>query len=150
MSSFRTVRLTGRSRARRIRERLLRSPVLYWCGVAVLALFTAVAVRDATTGHEAQRSVVVARRDLAAGEPLAENTERRTVPAALVPAGALEHVDPALRSTEAIAAGEIIIERRTSAAPSALAATLADDTAALAVADAADPGALPLAVGDRV
>lgn len=134
-----------RPAVRRGRARLLRSPQLYWTGVAVLAMCTVVAVREAVP--PGGRDVLVVTRDVAAGEAIGDAVELRTVPAELVPADALTSIDGGARANTEIAAGEVVIQRRLTDASSELAARLGERRSAVAVADEAP---VALQVGDRV
>lgn len=103
----------------RLRQRLARSPWMYWAGVAVLALFAGLVVARAAAGVDeargrwgATRAVVVAVTDLAPGDPLAGAVSRREVPAPLVPAAAVDdlgRLGPGAVARQHIAAGEIVV-----------------------------------------
>lgn len=90
-----------------------RHPWAYWAVAAGLAIGAAAAARSHTAGIESarttwgtQRSVWVAARDLAPGEALL--VERRVVPAAVVPVGALDDVAGRV-ARQQIGAGEIVL-----------------------------------------
>lgn len=111
----------------------------------MLMACTAVVANDAAPEHG--RDVLVATRDLAAGEPIGGGVETRTVPAEFVPADALTSVDSEARTNAEIAAGEVVIERRMTRTASELAARLDERQSAIAVADEAP---VALRIGDRV
>lgn len=146
--------------ARRLRVGLLlrRHPRLWWGVVTILAVSTGLLVSSAVDAAEDERAawgdervVVVARRDLTAGQRLgADDVALEPRPAALVPDGALGEVPAAATLRAAVYAGEVLVEPRLAGEGlSPLAARLPDGSRAVAVP--VEPGlAPPLRVGDEV
>lgn len=145
------------SHARRARfrpRRLLRRPIPWWVAAALLTVVTVATVGRLTSAAAAERdrwgesrAVVVAVGDHDAGDRL--RAELRSVPAAVVPAGALDAVPTSATVVVDIAAGEIVLGARL--APeglSAVAARLPADSRGVAVPHGMAP--LPVEVGDRV
>ena len=119
------------------------------CGVGVTATVHQADAARAAWGQST--AVVMARRDLAAGERLdRESTEVVDHPGPLVPADALTRLPADARLTQPVYEGEILrSERLAPAGASAVAARLPEGTRAVAVPT--DPGTTPpLEVGDRV
>ncbi|MDQ3468178.1 MAG: SAF domain-containing protein, partial [Actinomycetota bacterium] len=101
----------------RLRHVLARRPWLYWLAVitvaaagGLVAARAVAAVEDERAAWGSPRTVVVARRDVAPGEVLDEATERRTVPAPVVPPDALTTTREGAMARQRIAAGEIVVE----------------------------------------
>lgn len=142
----------------RWRRRLLRRPLPFWLAALALTALTTSTVARVTGAAAAERDrwgerrpVLVARRDLHAGDAL-RDVEVRLVPAALVPRGAAppDLVRGRRRVVTAwIAAGEVVLSRRL--APDGLsptAARLPPGTRGVAVPQGQAP--LPVEIGDRV
>jgi len=145
---------------RRWLRRGRRSLVLRWGAVAGAAALAAMQASAVAADAEAARDswgrgvdVVVAARDLAAGQRVGEGDVRvESRPAAVVPGSAVD--DPPLGRvvTAAMAAGEVVVADRVAPAGlSAAAARIPDGWRAVAV-PAGGLGAVtpPLVVGDRV
>lgn len=153
------------SRARRrprprIRLGLLlrRDPRLWWLAVGLCALTVGAAVshtvdraEQARAGWGQVRSVLVAARDLAPGEPLrASDVELVARPRAMVPASAVRAIPRRATVGAAILAGEIVVTERLADRPlSEVAARIPTGHRALAVPVEAS-AAPPLLAGDRV
>jgi Flp pilus assembly protein CpaB len=147
-----------RRRRFRVGLTLRRQPRIWW----LLTLSTAAAVGWVVSSivTEADRTraawgttavVVVATRDIAAGEPLdGDDVDLAERPLALVPEAALEELPIGQVAADAIAAGEVVVAARL--APmglTGLAATLPAGSRAVAIP--VEVGmAPPLSVGDRV
>ena len=132
----------------RARRLLARRPWIYWCACVVLAFGTAAIVRqqlleldEARQRWGTTRDVLVATVDHEPGQQL--QFEHVAVPLALVPANAVSDMDGGAVTRQRIAAGEIIVDRDTSApiGPAALA-----DSGTLVVG-VSDPLARDVAVG---
>jgi hypothetical protein len=137
----------------RLRLVLARSPWLYWAIVATLAACVGLLVMRAADSVSAARDrwgesrrVLVAAHDVAPGDPLAPATRIRSLPAPLIPAGALTGVDSAAVARQRIAAGEVIVahDESPTAPPQSL---IPDGWLAAAIAEPIPSGAR---VGDRV
>jgi len=139
----------------RLRQRLARSPWIYWAVVAALAVVAAATVSRATSGIADARDawgrprrVVIATIDLAAGDPLAGAVRVASVPEPLVPPSALDAdapVDGAVARSP-IAAGEMVVAVDV-AAPGGPQALTPAGWLAVPVAERVPSGAR---VGDRV
>lgn len=119
------------------------------CGAGVAATVHQAEAARAAWGETT--TVLVARRDLAAGDRLDEGSTRATEhPGPLVPPDALTELPPDGRLAEAVYEGEILrSERIAPAGASAVAARLPAGTRAMAIPT--EPGSTPpLEVGDRV
>lgn len=137
----------------RVRHVLARRPWLYWLAVLLVAAVAATvaagagaAVDDARRAWGETRTVVVARVDLAPGDPLAGATTTRSVPVPLIPTSAAGEVPAGAVARQRVAAGEIVVavDVAASGSPQAMIPT---GWSAVAVAEAVPTGAL---VGDRV
>jgi hypothetical protein len=137
----------------RVRHVLARRPWLYWLAVAVLAAIAGLVVADAASGVDAARrawgttrSVVVAAVDVAPGTDLEGVTEVRSLPAPMVPAGAVAELPVEATARQVLAAGEIVMTHDVAATtgPQAL---IPDGWRAVPVAEPFPSGA---AVGDEV
>jgi Flp pilus assembly protein CpaB len=142
---------------RRLRIVLATRPLAYWSlTVAVAVIAGAVVERAVASAADARRRwgeaapALVATRALAAGTPLdASDSEVRSIPLALVPAGALA-TRPAngVPLAAPVSAGEIITAARVGrGGRSATASLLPDGRRGVAVPR---PDGLPLRVGDDV
>ncbi len=134
--------------------RLSRRPWLYWLAAAALSFTTAWLasdlVADAQRARERwgdQRQVLVARRLIEPGRALGlDDVERRDLPIAAIPPGAVTDLAPDASSVSAILPGEVVLAPRLSG--SADTALVPAGTAAVSVATG--PGSPPLEPGDRV
>lgn len=98
-----------------LRRFLVRRPWIYWSVVALAAAGAVTSVLDHADRIDderrawgTQRVVWIAAADLAPGDAL--DVERREVPAAMVPPGALDHHPGALVARQRVGAGEIVHE----------------------------------------
>jgi hypothetical protein len=137
----------------RVRHVLARRPWLYWLAVALLAGLAGLAVADAASGVDAARRawgttrpVVVAAVDVAPGTALAGATEVRSLPAPMVPAGAVAEVPDEAIARQHLASGEVVMAHDVAptAGPRAL---IPDGWQAVPVAEPVPSG---VAVGDEV
>jgi Flp pilus assembly protein CpaB len=145
------------ARTRRRPRRPPRPPLYYWAVAATAAALAGVVVGGLTRralvserAWGARANVVIATTDLVAGAVVRDgDTDVRSIPASLVPAGALD-VSPLGRVVVTpVFRGEIVVDRRLGRdGASAVAALLPADT--LGVAVPTGPAAVPLTVGDRV
>lgn len=140
---------------RRLRSRLrLRRPVPFWIAAVALTALTVSTVARVAGAAAAERErwgarieVVVAARDLHPGDEL--RGELRSIPAALVPAGARTAPPGGELVAAWIGAGEIVLEHRVAPGGlSAVVALLPPGTRGVAVPIGLAP--LPVAVGDHV
>lgn len=136
-----------------VRRALAKRPWLYWAGVGGLALLAGVIVSQAASGIDdakaawgEPRSVLVAVVDIEPGAPLTEATQRREIPAPLVPLGAVTDVEPGAVARQRIGLGEVVMAHDVSsiAGPQAL---IPDGWLAVAIAEPVPSGA---GVGDDV
>ena len=135
----------------RARLRLRRRPVLWWLAVVGLSLSVGLVLESGLSRAQADARrfgepvrVVVAAVDLAAGAMAGpETVQLRPWPAALVPAGALTTVPDGQVVSQAILAGEPVVEAR-------LGADRLVPPGSRALALPTGPGALGVRVGDRV
>lgn len=153
-------RTRPRGARRRIRPGLAlrRSPRLWWALVLTVAVGAGVLASAVVSGAQstrrawgAERSVLVARHDLHAGDEIGPgDVELVARPAAVVPSSALEVLPANAVLRAEVIAGEVLVEERL--APAGLrgvAALLPAGTRAVALP--IDPGTTPpLAPGDRV
>lgn len=153
-------RTRPRGARRRIRPGLAlrRSPRLWWAlvlslalGAGVLASAVVSAAQSTRRAWGAERSVLVARHDLHAGDDIGPDDVALVArPVVVVPSTALEVLPPNAVLRADVIAGEVLVAERL--APSGLhgvAARLPAGTRAVAVP--IDPGTTPpLAPGDRV
>jgi hypothetical protein len=137
----------------RLRLVLARSPWLYWTIVATLAACAGLSVMRAADSVAAARDrwgesrrVLVATHDVAPGDPLAPAAQIRSLPAPMIPAGALTAIDSAAVARQRVAAGEVIVahDESPTATPQSL---IPDGWLAAAIAEAVPSGA---GIGDRV
>jgi len=143
-----------------VRRRLGASAWLWWSLVMALALAAGALARGAWAGADRARAawgdavpVVVARRDLAPGTPLAPGTVGLdTWPRALVPPGALTSLPgPEAVAVLPIAAGEAVVEARAGPLPAGPVSRLPPGTVGVAVPmDAPAAAALGLVPGTPV
>jgi hypothetical protein len=99
----------------KVRRVLARRPWIYWTIVAAVAAAGAIATLSALRGVDDERArwgdtdtVLVATRDVAAGEALAV-VERR-YPVAMIPPAAVESLDIGAAARHRVAAGEIVVD----------------------------------------
>jgi SAF domain len=137
----------------RIRLELARRPWIHWCVVVALATGAAWSVAAALAGVDRARAawgtvarVVVANQPLAPGDPLAGATQLRSVPLAVVPAGAVGELPDGAVARQRIGPDEIVTidDVAARAGPPALAPP---GTRIVAVAETVPTAAV---VGDRV
>lgn len=100
----------------RMRMMLARRLWLYWLIVAAIAAGVAVGVASAMGDVRRQReawgratTVLIATRDIAVGEALANSVVSRDVPTAVVPPSALTTMPADATATQRLAAGEIVV-----------------------------------------
>ena len=137
--------------------RLRRRPSAYWLAVVALALLTTLVVTRAVGRAEADaarlgglRRAAVALVTLPAGATVGPgDTEVRSLPAALVPPGAVATPPEGSVVASTVHEGEVVLTARLApSGTSALAAALPPETRAVAVP--VDPAALPVEPGDEV
>jgi hypothetical protein len=137
----------------KIRRVLARHPWIYWAIVIVVAGAGAMAAASILRGVDEQRArwgetavVLVARRDVAAGEPLDGLTTQRRYPIEMIPPAAVTSVDVESAARHRLAAGEIVVDVDVAAttAPQAL---IPRGWLAVAVVEAVASGAT---VGEHV
>jgi hypothetical protein len=136
-----------------VRRVLAKRPWLYWVGVGGVALLAAVIVSQAASGIDDAKAawgephpVFVAVADVEPGTALGEVTQRREIPAPLVPAGAATEIEPGAVARQRIGRGEVLMAHDVSpiAGPQGLMPT---GWLAVAVAEPVRSGA---SVGDAV
>jgi Flp pilus assembly protein CpaB len=135
----------------RARLRLRRRPVLWWLAVVGLSLSVGLVLESGLSRAQADARrfgepvpVIVARVDLAAGAMVGpETVELRPWPASLVPDGAVTAMPDGQVVSEAILAGEPVVESR-------LGADRLVPPGSRALALPTGPGSLGVRVGDRV
>ena len=100
-----------------VRRVLARRPWIYWTIVAAVAAAGAIATASVLRGVDDERArwgdtaaVLVATRDVAAGEPLAGLIAERRYPMAMIPAGAVESVEAGAAARHRLGAGEIVVD----------------------------------------
>jgi hypothetical protein len=137
----------------RTRHVLARHPWLYWLVVVVLAALAGVAVTRATAEVDAarrawgeERTVYVARVEVAPGDALTGALEARPLPSAMVPADAVDEIDAAAAARHRIGVGEVVVAHDVvaTAGPQPL---IPEGWQGVAVSEAVPSG---VAVGDRV
>lgn len=101
----------------RTRMLVARRPWIHWSVVAALAVLVGASVTVGLAGVRRERdawgrsrSVLVATREVAPGEPLAGAVAQRTVPVAAVPAAALSIIAGSATAVQRISVGEMIVE----------------------------------------
>jgi hypothetical protein len=131
-----------------------RHRLAYWLAVGAVAVGAATSVQTRLTSVDAARrawgdtrTVLVADRPLAAGEPLAGAASARDLPVAALPIDAVERLDEDAVALHAIGAGEVLAAQHV-APGTGLAAALPRGTAGVAVART-DAGPR-LSIGDLV
>jgi hypothetical protein len=137
----------------RIRHQLARRPWLYWLGVTALAAGAGLVIAQATERVDEarrawgrERTVLVATVDAEPGDALAAVVVRRSLPAPIVPAAALEQVAADAVARQRIRAGEVVVDH--DVAPTAHPqAIIPSDWQAVAVAEPVPTGVV---VGDHV
>lgn len=136
-----------------VRRVLAKRPWLYWAAVGSLALTVGVLVSQAASGIDdakaawgEPRPVIVAVDDVEPGGSLAAATERRDIPAPLVPAGAATSLEPDAVARQRLGEGEVVMAHDVSAidGPQAL---MPPGWLSVAIAEAVPSGAR---LGDRV
>lgn len=149
--------MPSRRSAVRPLARLRRRPSAYWVAVVALALLTTLVVTRAVGRAEAGaarlgglRPTTVALATLPAGATVGPgDTEVRSLPAALVPRGAVTSPPEGSVVAATVHEGEVVLASRLApAGASALAAALPPGTRAVSVP--VDPAALPVEPGDVV
>lgn len=123
----------------RLRLTLVRHPSIHWVAVAVVAAAVGAGVHQRTESAERTRAswgetveVSVATHIHRVGDPI--RAERRDLPVAVTPPGAVAEIDPGARAVRPIGVGEILVET-----------DLTDRTGPGALAD---PGSAVVAVAD--
>lgn len=98
-----------------VRRVLARRPWIYWTIVVAVAVAGAIATASVLGAVEDERSrwgetavVLVATRDVAAGEPLSGLTVERRYPVAMIPPGAITTLEPGAAARHGLGAGEIV------------------------------------------
>ena len=136
-----------------VRRVLAKRPWLYWVGVGGLALLAGVIVSQAASGIDDAKAawgephaVVVAVADVEPGASLDAATERREIPAPLVPPGAVTEVEPGAVARQRVGRGEMVMAHDVGATggPQAL---IPDGWLAVAIAEPVPSG---VRVGDDV
>ena len=134
-----------------------RTAILWWTATAVLSCVTVVSIQGAAAEAAARQRawgdtevVPVVRRPVAAGQVIeAADIERRTMPAGLVPDGAIAGDPVGQAARVALWPGEVVLaERLARAGLRGVAALVPEGARAMAVPRG--PGTPPLSVGDRV
>ena len=99
-----------------VRRVLARHPWIYWTIVAAVAAGGAIATASVLGAVAAERSrwgdtavVLVATRDVAAGEPLSGLTAERRYPVAMIPPEAVATLEPGTAARHALGEGEIVV-----------------------------------------
>ncbi len=100
-----------------VRRVLARRPWIYWTIVVAVAAAGAIATASVLGAVEDERSrwgetavVLVATRDVAAGEPLSGLTVERRYPVAMIPPGAIATLEPGAAARHGLGAGEIVVD----------------------------------------
>ena len=100
-----------------VRRVLARRPWIYWTIVVAVAAAGAIATASVLGAVEDERSrwgetavVLVATRDVAAGEPLSGLTVERRYPVAMIPPGAITTLEPGAAARHGLGAGEIVVD----------------------------------------
>ncbi len=100
-----------------VRRLLARRPWIYWTIVAAVAAGGAMATASVVRGVDDQRSrwgdtavVLVATRDVTAGEPLAGLTAEHRYPIAMIPPGAVSSIEAGAAARHRLGAGEIVVD----------------------------------------
>lgn len=136
-----------------VRRVLARRPWIYWTMVVVVAAAGAIATASVLRGLDDERArwgdsavVLVATRDVAAGEPLAGLTAEHRFPTAMVPPGAMTSLEAGAAARHRLADGEILVDLDVAAttAPQSL---IPNGWLAVAVVEGVASGAT---IGDHV
>jgi Flp pilus assembly protein CpaB len=139
------------------RLRIRRRPIIYWSFTGALALVTGLIVsgavagaRDARSAYGTARVIIVATRDIEAGESIeAADVRAEARPLAVIPDGALDDPPIGQVASAAIMRGEpLVAARLAGAGVSAIAALVPPGDVGIAVP--LDAGALAVSVGDVV
>ena len=136
-----------------LRRVLARRPWIYWTIVTAVAAAGAIATASVLGGVDDERArwgtsaiVLVATRDVAAGEPLADLVAEHRYPTAMIPAGAVKSLEAGAGAKHALAAGEIVVEVDV-AATTAPRSLIPSGWLAVAIAEGVASGAT---IGDHV
>jgi hypothetical protein len=136
-----------------VRRVLARRPWIYWTIVAAVAAAGAIATASVLRGVDDERArwgdtatVLVAKRDVAAGESLAHVLAERRYPVAMIPIGALESLEVGAAARHRLVAGEIVVDVDV-AASTAPRSFIPPGWLGVAVIESVASGAI---VGDRV
>ncbi len=136
-----------------VRRVLARRPWIYWTIVTGVAAGGAIATASVLRGVDDERArwgatavVLVATRDVAAGEPLADLTTEHRYPIAMVPPDAVASLEAGAAARQPLAAGEIVVDVDV-AATTAPRSLIPDGWLAVAIAESVTAGAT---VGDHV
>lgn len=138
-----------------IAVRVLRRPAVWWAATIIVALVAAMMVGNLHSAAKRNRdawgtptTVLVATNTIEAGAAIGEQFSVAQWPQALVPAGAIDTVDPAAVAAAPIFEGEPLIAPRLSGSGAGLGARIPSGRSAVAVSALLIPTGL--AVGDRV
>ena len=100
-----------------VRRLLARRPWIYWLVVAAVAAGCAIATASVLGGVDDERArwgdnavVLVADRDVAAGEPLENLLTERRYPIAMIPPGAVTSLEAGAAARHRLGAGEIVVD----------------------------------------
>lgn len=136
-----------------VRRVLARRPWIYWTIVTGVAAGGALATATVLRGVDDERTrwgatavVLVANRDVATGEPLADLTTEHRYPKAMVPPDAVTSLEAGAAARQPLAAGEIVVDVDV-AATTAPRSLIPDGWLAVTIAERVTAGA---AVGDQV
>jgi hypothetical protein len=136
-----------------VRRLLARRPWIYWLTVAAVAAGCAIATASVLDGVDDERArwgdsatVLVAERDVAAGEPLAGLLTERRYPIAMIPPGAVTSLDAEAAARHRLGVGEILVDVDV-AATTAPRSLIPRGWLAVAIAEGVASGAV---VGDHV
>jgi hypothetical protein len=136
-----------------VRRLLARRPWIYWAIVAAVATTGAIATASVLRGVDDERArwgdsavVLVATRDVAAGEPLADLITEHRYPIAMIPPGAVTSLETGAAARHRLAAGEIVVDVDV-AATTAPRSLIPHGWLAVAIAEGVASGAT---VGDHV
>jgi hypothetical protein len=136
-----------------VRRVLARRPWIYWAIVAAVAAAGAIATASVLGGVNDERArwgdtdvVLVATRDVEAGESLARLLAERRYPVAMIPPGAVQSLEVGAAARHRLAAGEIVVDVDV-AATTAPRSLIPPGWLGVAVVETVAAGAV---VGDRV